>query len=249
MANILQETNQMLRRKNIHHKEDEVIIRAIEISQGQYQDLCEEYNSFINKLEITISSKEIVDFRDFFNEYVTLSEKISKVRDPEQSLGLLMDDIEMIKREYSETLILVLAKYRMNNRKVYNFNFSLLGQNFFNKVINVFLEERMAYDKIFMALADKVYNLMLELLDNCYEDDEVELDDFTQYQFIESHKEMNKLAMANGYQFKSMNGDHAKYEHEITKKCVIIPQHNLGVGLSIKLQKQIDDNKEMMVVC
>ena len=59
--------------------------------------------------------------------------------------------------------------------------------------------------------------------------------------YIASAKQLEELAIENGYHFKSQNGSHKKYENEKSKKCVIIPTHtkDLGVGISFAIQKQI----------
>lgn len=52
-------------------------------------------------------------------------------------------------------------------------------------------------------------------------------------------KDMEELALNNNYKYKYSNGSHRIYEHSNTHKIIVIPSHNLGKGLSIKIQKQI----------
>lgn len=62
------------------------------------------------------------------------------------------------------------------------------------------------------------------------------------YKKIYCYKEMEKLAKNNGYTYKWSNGSHNIYEHPTSNKIVVIPAHDLGLGLSIKIQKQILNN-------
>lgn len=56
------------------------------------------------------------------------------------------------------------------------------------------------------------------------------------------YKEMEKFAKSKNYEYKWSNGSHRIYENKITKKIVVIPSHELGLGLSKKIQKQIVNN-------
>lgn len=59
---------------------------------------------------------------------------------------------------------------------------------------------------------------------------------------IYKYEEMGRLAEENNYVYKRSKGDHRIYEHNYTNKIVVIPAHPLGLGLSIRIQKQIFDN-------
>ena len=61
---------------------------------------------------------------------------------------------------------------------------------------------------------------------------------------IHDYKEMEQLAIKNGYYLKRSRGSHRTYENEITNKTVTIPANKLGTGLSIKLQKDIYANSK-----
>lgn len=55
---------------------------------------------------------------------------------------------------------------------------------------------------------------------------------------IFNHKKMNKLAIQNGFVEVRQRGDHKIFSNGTDS--IPIPQHELGKGLSIKIQKQID---------
>lgn len=56
------------------------------------------------------------------------------------------------------------------------------------------------------------------------------------------YKEMEKIAKLSDYEYKWSNGSHRVYEHKNSKKIIVIPSHELGLGLSKKIQKQIINN-------
>ncbi|MGL4773234.1 MAG: type II toxin-antitoxin system HicA family toxin [Clostridium sp.] len=59
---------------------------------------------------------------------------------------------------------------------------------------------------------------------------------------IFNYKDMVKIALDNGYEYKWSNGSHNIYEHSKSQKIVVIPSHSLGLGLSKKIMKQIQAN-------
>lgn len=89
-----------------------------------------------------------------------------------------------------------------------------------------------------------------EFLDRLNESDDIEEEiDLTEdackkhkIQKIYNYEDMGKLALLNGYKYKRSNGSHDVYEHSETNKIIVIPAHSLGLGLSIKIQKQIFNN-------
>ena len=56
---------------------------------------------------------------------------------------------------------------------------------------------------------------------------------------IFNYKEMEDLAKSRNFAYKWSNGSHRIYENPDTNKIVVIPSHELGLGLSVKIQKQI----------
>ena len=77
-------------------------------------------------------------------------------------------------------------------------------------------------------------------------DESVHLQDLNNKKYkikkIYKYEEMSRLAEENNYIYKRSKGDHRIYEHSNTNKIVVIPAHPLGLGLSIRIQKQIFDN-------
>jgi predicted RNA binding protein YcfA (HicA-like mRNA interferase family) len=60
---------------------------------------------------------------------------------------------------------------------------------------------------------------------------------------IFDYKEMVRLAQENNYRQIRCNGDHLILIHNESNKIVVIPAHDLGYGLMIKIQNQIENNK------
>ena len=78
------------------------------------------------------------------------------------------------------------------------------------------------------------------------EDEFINIEDINNKRYkikkIYKYEEMSKLAEDNNNIYKRSKGDHRIYEHSGTNKIVVIPAHSLGLGLSIRIQKQIFDN-------
>lgn len=60
---------------------------------------------------------------------------------------------------------------------------------------------------------------------------------------IFDYKEMVRLAQENNYRQVRCTGDHLIMIHNESNKIVVIPAHELGYGLMIKIQHQIENNK------
>lgn len=56
---------------------------------------------------------------------------------------------------------------------------------------------------------------------------------------IYTSREMIKYAESLGYEYKRCKGSHARYEHKITHKSVSIVTHEIGKGLSYRVQKDL----------
>lgn len=59
---------------------------------------------------------------------------------------------------------------------------------------------------------------------------------------IFDYKEMNKLAKLKGYEADHCTGDHLILVHRQSQKSLVVPQKELGKGLSFAIQKQIRTN-------
>lgn len=59
---------------------------------------------------------------------------------------------------------------------------------------------------------------------------------------IFDYKLLERVAETNGYEYKWTNGSHKIFEHFKSNKIIVIPAHKIGLGLSIKIQKQIYNN-------
>lgn len=82
--------------------------------------------------------------------------------------------------------------------------------------------------------------------ENCNLEEEIDLSEEAckkhKIQKIYNYEDMTRLAVSNGYNYKRSSGSHDVYEHAKTNKIIVIPAHSLGLGLSIKIQKQIFNN-------
>ena len=107
------------------------------------------------------------------------------------------------------------------------------------KEIEDYLKENIGerYKKELDELQQEYYDMYL---DSLIEEDNKEDKDREK---IFNYKEMSKQAEDNGYIYKGARGSHNIYEHKESKKIIVIPAHNLGIGLSRKILKQIEENK------
>lgn len=72
-------------------------------------------------------------------------------------------------------------------------------------------------------------------------ENENEIINKTRKLYVSKSRELEQMCIENGYEFKSQNGSHKKYEHKKSKKCVVVPMHSkdIGFGLSFKIQQEI----------
>lgn len=72
-------------------------------------------------------------------------------------------------------------------------------------------------------------------------EEENEIINKTRKLYVSKSRELEQMCIENGYEFKSQNGSHKKYQHKKSKKCVVVPIHSkdIGLGLSFTIRKQI----------
>lgn len=98
--------------------------------------------------------------------------------------------------------------------------------------------------KVFYEDSSSSTDLFSDFLKNAYSTEKDTLEENTSSNSITTSKifdwkDMEKLALQNKFDYKSSNGDHRIYERASDGKIVIIPAHKLGIGLSLKIQKDI----------
>lgn len=62
-----------------------------------------------------------------------------------------------------------------------------------------------------------------------------------EFKHIYTSREMIKYAESLGYEFKRCKGSHANFEHKKTHKSIPIVTHEIGKGLSYRMQKDLLD--------
>jgi predicted RNA binding protein YcfA (HicA-like mRNA interferase family) len=63
------------------------------------------------------------------------------------------------------------------------------------------------------------------------------------YKYIGDWNELNSIAEQKGFTLTRCKGDHGIFNHKETNKMVVIPQNRrIGKGLSLKIQKRLDDD-------
>lgn len=110
-------------------------------------------------------------------------------------------------------------------------------------MLNLKLSEEMKLIK--QKYADNLI-LLKHLIDELKEDDKSNEFEYNEvckdYYKIFDFRTLEKLVIDRGYELKSVEGSHHKYENA-DGKVVIIPKHSkdLGKGLSIAIQKRVDE--------
>lgn len=62
-----------------------------------------------------------------------------------------------------------------------------------------------------------------------------------EFKHIYTSREMIKYAESLGYEYKRCKGSHANFEHKKTHKSIPIVTHEIGKGLSYRMQKDLLD--------
>ncbi|KEZ85632.1 hypothetical protein IO99_13220 [Clostridium sulfidigenes] len=68
------------------------------------------------------------------------------------------------------------------------------------------------------------------------------------YKKVFEYRDLAKLAESMNFEIVRYNGDHAIYEHRITKETLPIPVRTLGNGLSFQIQKQLREKSKLKKV-
>lgn len=106
-------------------------------------------------------------------------------------------------------------------------------------ILNSVLDEVITpYKKAINEEINKVEKILKDKHDEIESTKNIEEISKTQTKKIFNYKEMDRLIKANGYEPVRQTGDHKIYSN-VNGKSIPVPQHILGKGLSVKIQKQI----------
>ena len=210
-------------------------------------------NEGLDTKEILSAFDEVIDYKYFtaFLEKI-VSESMNETDDLlEKCVDCYYDEMTVIKEHLYEISIKCLP-YIRSEKELYLMSnrLSLFSRTIDNQYRNLYSELKYGFAEDFSKcikelVEDKVYGLLKseELCQTDTDtDDNLETNESMSIKKIFDYKEMESLALKNGFSYKWSNGSHNIYEHNKSKKIVVIPAHELGLGLSIKIQKQIQSN-------
>lgn len=169
------------------------------------------------------------------------------------ALKNLFDLCEVIDEQFDKEMKDIMQIY-VNACSVFSNSKTEVMQNAFCFLFN--------FRKSFVSWAEDIIFENAEKLDNRHEEmrpsldyifdkireneneEENEIINKTKKLYVSKSRELEQMCIENGYEFKSQNGSHKKYQHKKSKKCVVVPIHSkdIGFGLSFKIQQEILTN-------
>lgn len=246
-ANTVSNINAEMKAQGLIELEDSIVLSINEEIQNRFTQVSEIFTDLIRFLSKKSNSNNI-SYIEIFDKYRECDEEIERI----YSNDILQEILESHKEKMlylNDTKSQIIAKHLAlgcgaSVREINNY-INLQTQQQIKKFTSIIIEDLEKNDEYLYNLNEVTYELITNILDkfneeeNEIENEVITTKDITRFEFIEDWKDMEKLAIAKGYEYKSCNGSHRRYEHKITKKCITIPAHDLGVGLSYKIQKQI----------
>lgn len=207
----------------------------------------------LDKEDIFSVFDEVIDYKYFttFLQKIVIESMDENDDLLEKCIDCYYDEITIIKDCLYEMSIKCLP-YIRNEKELYLMSnrLSLFSRTIDNQYRNLNSELKYGFAQDFSRcikelVEEKVYGLLKseDLPENNNDtDDTLGNNKSIPIKKIFDYKEMESLALKNGFSYKWSNGSHNIYEHNKSKKIVVIPAHELGLGLSIKIQKQIQSN-------
>lgn len=245
-SQIIKLINRELKREKVFSLEDEFVIALTEDIVRRSNILENSFDSFIKMLSESIL-KNSIDFTEIIKTYKALNDEVEiqvSNKFTEIALDSKRDLVNIIQNKYAEAIYKVFGLADCVDMRLIDMQYQILNKRLINKVTEILDDEVDKRNEILMGKNDIVFELLLQMIDNLDDEEDEDIKEFKRtmkkYKHIESHKEMNKIAERLGFKYKSQNGSHRKFEHQTTNKCVTIPQHDLGVSLSYKIQKELD---------
>jgi len=226
-----------------------------EIRNKAYEEcsiIFEVFDSLSNEIIQAVVEAEIVSTAESYDEFEDENKelwKLSELRTSELSSRFIkyMNTLDRrlwelidkctpyIKSKKESNQILARRKLTFKSIADQSLNYLKLLDEELKEQLPLILENK--------RLLCKYTNWKYEENSNIYEDEVVEINS-KEYKILKifDYKEMEKLAVSNDYKYKWSSGSHRVYEHAKSKKIIVIPSHELGYGLSVKIQKQIYKN-------
>lgn len=232
--------------------EDEIILGIHEDMEERYEKVKEIFMELIDFLNSKLSHHDL-NYVEIFEEYKRADGKMDEIYNNEIFNEILEKQKEkMLKLNTEKNRIIVknlMLGCGANEREIRQF-VNLKANQQIKKFREIIIEGLEENDDKLLELNSIAFNLIemiLERLENEennveYIEIDLQIGDLKKYNYIPNWKDLERIAINKGFSYKSTNGSHRKLEHEKTRKCITIPMHGqMGLGISLKIQKQIDE--------
>ena len=190
---------------------------------------------YVDHLPIVITLSGPPNSVDITGIVATLSRDLSQE---------LKDKIILLNESFEFELVMMLAdiiKRYLSSQKEYDKCTNELQKFLYSDTKKFRRECIYIRDEYIEGLAEsesEMYSVLSLLTEDSFLLDKPKESTKVKYKNIFDPKEMIKLAEHNGFKYIRSKGDHDIYRNK-TGAITIIPQHDLGKGLSIAIQKQI----------
>lgn len=250
-ANTINAINREIREQGLISKEDEIVLSINNEMQKRMGTVENIFTEMIEFLSESLNRNQL-DYQIIFERYKEANRKMDKVYSND-ILGQVLEEHREQMIELNTKKSQIIARFLIlgcnaTTKEVNNF-IQLKTKQQYNKFRDIVIEDLEKNEDKILELNSICFSLISEILDRLEEENEedievidLEVKDICKYEYIDDWKEMERIALAKGYEYKNAKGkgSHRRYEHKDTKQCITIPSHDLGLGLSMKIQKQID---------
>lgn len=223
--------------------EDSLVLELCDFYSQNTKEIEELFHSFMKKISDDFA-KNRVDCLEMIRSYKELDVKLDDVLNIEATLKeKFFDKVKSLDAIYLNSIARILSYNKMNDYNMFLLQYRIVKEKLSTKLKSCIENQLKESNMKLRMQSESAFNLVNEILlkeefqleENTL--DEIE-EDLREYEYIDDYRELNRLAEKNGYVYKSQSGSHRKFEND--DGCVvIIPQHTLGVGLSLKIQKNI----------
>lgn len=233
--------------------EDEIILGIHEDMEERYEKVKEIFMELIDFLNSRISHHEL-DYVEVLDEYKRADRKMDEIYNNEIFNEILEKQKEKMLKLNTEKNRIIIKNLMLgcgaNEKEIRQF-INLKANQQIKKFRGIIIEGLEENDDKLLELNSITFRLMETILDRIEKDEEnnvgyleieLQVGDLKKYNYIPNWKDIERIAIDKGFTYKSTNGSHRKLEHEKTRKCITIPMHGqMGLGISLEIQKQIDE--------
>ena len=246
-GNIINKINNEMKAQGLIELEDSIVLSINEEMQNRFNQTTEIFTDLIRFLSRKSNSNEI-DYIEIFDKYRECDEKIEEI----YSNDILYEVLETQRDRMiclNNQKARVIAKHLTlgcgaSVKEINNF-IDIKTKQQIKKFTDVIISDLEKNDKYLLELNSVTFELITNILHRFNEEENdieeiITTEDIKRYNYIPNYKDLERIALNNGYIYKHSNGSHRRLEHKDTKKCITIPSHNqLGLGISLAIQKQI----------